>query len=166
MLDTTLDAPAVAKETRLQQLRRALITPALSSRAAWCFAGLWLLAALVLIAIGHGTQAVLSSASLVGVPRDESAAVLRHLYELSEDPLFQCRFRWRENSVAFWDNRCTQHRAMWDYWPQTRSGFRVRVSRRGCPTIRPTPQGSASAAARNTQRGPWLYTTPWAMPRA
>ncbi|MBK9713042.1 MAG: CPBP family intramembrane metalloprotease [Kouleothrix sp.] len=66
MLDTTLDAPAVAKETRLQQLRRALITPALSSRAAWCFAGLWLLAALVLIAIGHGTQVVLSSASLVG----------------------------------------------------------------------------------------------------
>ena len=32
-----------------------------------------------------------------------------------QNPLFQCRFRWRENSVAFWDNRCAQHRAMWDY---------------------------------------------------
>ena len=32
-----------------------------------------------------------------------------------------------ENSIAFWDNRCAQHRAMWDYWPHTRSGFRVTV---------------------------------------
>jgi taurine dioxygenase len=65
---------------------------------------------------------------ILGVPRDESAAVLAYLCELAEDPLFQCRFRWRENSVAFWDNRCTQHRAMWDYWPHTRSGFRVTVA--------------------------------------
>ncbi len=46
---------------------------------------------------------------------------------IAEDPLFQCRFRWRENSIAFWDNRCVQHRAMWDYWPNTRSGHRVTV---------------------------------------
>lgn len=65
---------------------------------------------------------------ILGVPRDESAAILSYLYDLAEDPLFQCRFRWRENSVAFWDNRCTQHRAMWDYWPHTRSGFRVTVA--------------------------------------
>ncbi|MGE0224375.1 MAG: TauD/TfdA dioxygenase family protein [Acetobacteraceae bacterium] len=65
---------------------------------------------------------------IVGVPRDESAGVLAYLFDLAEDPLFQCRFRWRENSVAFWDNRCTQHRAMWDYWPHTRSGFRVTVA--------------------------------------
>jgi hypothetical protein len=42
-----------------------------------------------------------------------------------ESPLFQCRFRWRAGSVAFWDNRCTQHLALWDYYPQVRSGFRV-----------------------------------------
>jgi taurine dioxygenase len=65
---------------------------------------------------------------LVGVPRDESAAVLRYLFEHAENPLFQCRFRWTENAVAFWDNRCTQHRAMWDYWPHTRSGHRVTVA--------------------------------------
>jgi taurine dioxygenase len=29
--------------------------------------------------------------------------------------------------IAFWDNRCAQHRAMWDYWPHTRSGTRVTV---------------------------------------
>lgn len=65
---------------------------------------------------------------LVGVPIDESAAMLRYLYEHMENPLFQCRFRWRENSVAFWDNRCVQHRAMWDYWPERRYGNRVTVS--------------------------------------
>src|SRR6185369_3049731 len=48
-------------------------------------------------------------------------------YQHAENPLFQCRFRWSENAIAFWDNRCAQHRAMWDYWPHTRSGTRVTV---------------------------------------
>ena len=59
--------------------------------------------------------------------KTESDAVLRLLFEHVKDPNFQCRFRWRENSVAFWDNRCAQHRAMWDYWPATRYGNRVTV---------------------------------------
>ncbi|QIP03323.1 TauD/TfdA dioxygenase family protein [Bradyrhizobium symbiodeficiens] len=62
-----------------------------------------------------------------GIPRDESDAMLAYLYQHAENPLFQCRFRWTENAIAFWDNRCTQHRAMWDYWPHTRSGTRVTV---------------------------------------
>jgi len=37
------------------------------------------------------------------------------------------RFRWQPHSVAFWDNRCVQHQALWDYYPQTRSGRRVTV---------------------------------------
>ncbi len=64
---------------------------------------------------------------IMGLPRDESEGVLRYLFDHMENPLFQCRFRWQENSIAFWDNRCTQHRAMWDYWPHTRSGHRVTV---------------------------------------
>ena len=64
---------------------------------------------------------------ILGIPIDESEAILRYLYEHMENPLFQCRFRWRPNSVAFWDNRCTQLRAMWDYWPHTRVGNRVTV---------------------------------------
>ena len=64
---------------------------------------------------------------ILGVPRDESDAILRYLYEHMESPLWQVRFRWRENSIAFWDNRCVQHRAMWDYWPHTRTGNRVTV---------------------------------------
>jgi taurine dioxygenase len=64
---------------------------------------------------------------ILGIPIDESDAILRYLYEHMENPLFQCRFRWEPNSVAFWDNRCAQHRALWDYWPHTRSGTRVTI---------------------------------------
>jgi taurine dioxygenase len=59
--------------------------------------------------------------------RNESDAVLRMLYEHIETPEFQCRFRWQVNSIAFWDNRCAQHHAMWDYFPQRRHGHRVTV---------------------------------------
>jgi len=64
---------------------------------------------------------------ILDIPTDESAAMLAYLYEHAANPLFQCRFRWQANSVAFWDNRCAQHRAMWDYWPHTRYGNRVTV---------------------------------------
>lgn len=64
---------------------------------------------------------------ILGIPVDESDGILRYLFEHMANPLFQCRFRWQENSVAFWDNRCAQHRAMWDYWPHTRYGNRVTV---------------------------------------
>jgi taurine dioxygenase len=64
---------------------------------------------------------------LVGVSRAESDAVLRFLFDHVQNPAFQCRFRWRPNSIAFWDNRCTQHYAVWDYYPHVRSGYRVTV---------------------------------------
>lgn len=64
---------------------------------------------------------------IVGIPRDESEAILAYLYQHSANPLFQCRFRWQPDSIAFWDNRCAMHRAMWDYWPHTRSGARATV---------------------------------------
>jgi taurine dioxygenase len=59
--------------------------------------------------------------------RAESDAVLRFLYHHVETPEFHCRFRWQVNSVAFWDNRCVQHHAMWDYYPQRRHGHRVTI---------------------------------------
>jgi taurine dioxygenase len=39
-----------------------------------------------------------------------------------------CRFRWQPNSVAFWDNRSTQHHALFDYFPHRRYGLRVTVA--------------------------------------
>jgi taurine dioxygenase len=37
------------------------------------------------------------------------------------------------HSIAFWDNRCVQHRAIFDYWPNTRSGFRVQLDGQTAP---------------------------------
>lgn len=57
--------------------------------------------------------------------RHESEGVLNLLHAHCARPEFQVRFSWRPHSIAFWDNRCTQHSAIWDYYPQVRSGYRV-----------------------------------------
>jgi taurine dioxygenase len=62
-----------------------------------------------------------------GVPKAESDAILAFLYQHCANPNFQMRFQWQPHSVAFWDNRCTQHLAVWDYFPQVRSGYRVTI---------------------------------------
>lgn len=62
-----------------------------------------------------------------GLTKAESRAVLQLLYAHQQRPEFQVRFRWSDNAVAFWDNRCTQHFAIWDYWPHERMGHRVTV---------------------------------------
>ena len=64
---------------------------------------------------------------IMELPKAESDAVLKFLFDHINDPHWHLRFRWTNHSIAFWDNRCTQHRAIWDYWPHVRSGFRVQV---------------------------------------
>jgi alpha-ketoglutarate-dependent taurine dioxygenase len=39
----------------------------------------------------------------------------------------QCRFHWQKNSIAFWDNRSAQHRALFDYFPNRSYGHRVTI---------------------------------------
>jgi taurine dioxygenase len=57
----------------------------------------------------------------------ESDALLSFLFDHCEQIDFQIRFRWERNDVAFWDNRCTLHHAIWDYWPHERKGRRVTI---------------------------------------
>jgi taurine dioxygenase len=64
---------------------------------------------------------------IVGMEPEESASLLKHLYAQAAIPEYQCRFRWRENSIAFWDNRASQHYAVSDYWPAVRRMERVTV---------------------------------------
>jgi taurine dioxygenase len=42
-------------------------------------------------------------------------------------PEYQVRWRWTPNSVAIWDNRCTQHYAVQDYWPAVRKMERAGI---------------------------------------
>jgi taurine dioxygenase len=58
---------------------------------------------------------------------DEGRAVLNFLFDHGTKPDFQVRFRWHPDSIAFWDNRAVQHLAVWDYFPNVRSGFRVTI---------------------------------------
>ncbi len=67
------------------------------------------------------------TAHINDLPRGEAKALLDFLIDHCNRPEWTCRFRWRPHSIAFWDNRCTHHKAIWDYWPNVRSGFRVQI---------------------------------------
>ena len=64
---------------------------------------------------------------IVGLRKNESDAILEMLYRHVETPEFSVRFKWQPNSIAFWDNRCAQHHALWDYYPGKRYGHRVTI---------------------------------------
>ena len=49
-----------------------------------------------------------------------AAQLLQYLASQAQIPEYQVRFRFRKNSVAIWDNRCTQHYAVDDFFPAVR----------------------------------------------
>lgn len=60
------------------------------------------------------------------------ANLLHYLIGRAAIPEYQVRWRWQPNSVAIWDNRCTQHYAVMDYPPSVR-----RMERAGIVGDRP-----------------------------
>jgi taurine dioxygenase len=65
--------------------------------------------------------------SFEGMTEAESKPLLDYLIAHSTRPETTCRFRWRERSLAIWDNRCTQHFAINDYPAETRIMHRVTI---------------------------------------
>ncbi|MEV6823872.1 TauD/TfdA family dioxygenase [Amycolatopsis sp. NPDC051102] len=60
---------------------------------------------------------------------DESQAVLDLLFSVVPNrPMLACRVRWEPDTLVFWDNRCVQHHAVYDYYPHTRFGHRVAIN--------------------------------------
>ena len=51
---------------------------------------------------------------IIGLPPDESEAILGYLFQHVENPLFQCRFQWQPNSIAFWG---------WQNWRRSGNTF-------------------------------------------
>ncbi len=63
-----------------------------------------------------------------GMKDEESQPIIDYLMRHAVRPEFTCRFRWQTGSLAFWDNRCTQHFAVNDYPAETRIMHRITVS--------------------------------------
>jgi taurine dioxygenase len=60
---------------------------------------------------------------------DESRALLDLLFSMVPNrAMLSCRVRWEPNTLVFWDNRCVQHHAVYDYYPHTRYGQRVAIN--------------------------------------
>lgn len=65
--------------------------------------------------------------------RVESDQLLSLLLQHLQIPEFQVRWGWKQNTVAMWDNRSTQHLAVADYYPARRRVRRAAVLEEGRP---------------------------------
>ncbi len=63
-----------------------------------------------------------------GMTEMESAPLLNFLYNHQTRPEFTCCFRWHPGSIAFWDNRCTQHNPVNDYHGHKRVMHRISIA--------------------------------------
>lgn len=72
--------------------------------------------------IGNHTQ------TLEGFEEKEADVIIDYLRDHSVQPEMTCRFRWAPGSMALWDNRCTQHRALADYPGLRRRMHRITIA--------------------------------------
>lgn len=64
---------------------------------------------------------------IMGMAKKESDKLLEILQNTASRPEYQVRLKWQPGTIAFWDNRASQHYAVSDYWPQRRVMERVTV---------------------------------------
>ena len=62
------------------------------------------------------------------LPEAESDELLAFLFQHAVKEEFHLRWKWREGDVAIWDNRCTQHKALFDYGDAHRIMHRATVN--------------------------------------
>ena len=66
--------------------------------------------------------------TLHGFKDAEARPIIDFLRTHAVEPEFTCRFRWEVGSLAIWDNRCTQHRALNDYPGKRRRMHRITIA--------------------------------------
>lgn len=63
-----------------------------------------------------------------GMSPEESQPLLKYLFSLVEKPEYHFRLHWQKDTLAIWDNRCTQHYALNDYHGYRRVMHRIIVA--------------------------------------
>jgi taurine dioxygenase len=63
-----------------------------------------------------------------GWTEEESASLLKFLFDFQVRPEFTCRFSWQPRSIALWDNRCAQHNPVNDYHGYRRVMHRITLA--------------------------------------
>jgi taurine dioxygenase len=63
-----------------------------------------------------------------GWTEEESALLLKFLFEHQVKPEFTCRVSWQPGSLALWDNRCAQHNPVNDYHGYRRVMHRITLA--------------------------------------
>ncbi|AOA59887.1 taurine dioxygenase [Acinetobacter larvae] len=63
-----------------------------------------------------------------GLDPAESDELLTFLFAHSTAPRFHIRWQWHNGDVAIWDNRCTQHKALFDYGDAHRIMHRATIN--------------------------------------
>ncbi len=58
----------------------------------------------------------------------ESAELLQYLFAHATNEQFHLRWQWQAGDVAIWDNRCTQHKALFDYGDAHRIMHRATIN--------------------------------------
>ncbi len=73
-----------------------------------------------------------------GLHAEESRVLLDLLFRhINSTPRLTARVQWQPGTLTFWDNRCTQHHAVWDYFPHSRYGERVSIIASDRPSTDP-----------------------------
>jgi taurine dioxygenase len=64
---------------------------------------------------------------ILGLSKDDSDELLARLIAHATNEEFVVRHDWSPGDIAFWDNRCTQHRVDNDFAPARRRGHRIAI---------------------------------------
>ncbi|WP_371924047.1 TauD/TfdA dioxygenase family protein [Pseudomonas sp. IC_126] len=67
------------------------------------------------------------TSGIKGLRADEARPLLDYLFNLATTEAFTCRMRWRQGTLAIWDNRSTWHMPVADYHGMRREMFRTTV---------------------------------------
>ena len=65
---------------------------------------------------------------------EENKTLKKFLQQHLQQPELYCRFKWENNSIAFWDNRCTAHKGIFDFGQAHRLMHRVAVQGETVPS--------------------------------